>query len=246
MTGPPEARPLGLGDLAAWCREAGGPTARKSRHNELKALFQSGAGEPGLLWWLREDGRVLGRLLLLWEGDGLAAGELVLPWQGSWRGVLKRLLEGVAMGMRRRGAAFLRLGEEALAEEAGGRVSRITLGRELLALGFLPEPPRVVARLERTRTAPPGLVPPLPAGAEPDGADGGVWRLAAAPLLDELERGLAALAAHGARELRLEWPGGPLDLAALLPPDWVLRELRAPLAWRLSLGGKGETTNGHE
>lgn len=223
-----------LEDLPAWSRCESNPTRRKSCLNELKGLFQSGASEPGLLWWAREEEGVLARLLLVRDEGGLAAGQLELPWQGAWRGLLRRLLGRVLVILERQGATSLEIGEEAL---AGQRLSLPELGRELEALGFRPSPPRALARLRRTRTATRGPQANLPAGAELDGDDGAIWRLAGLPGREELGGELGSLAAFGVLRLRLEWTGRADELADRLPADWVAEACWARQAWRRPLGG---------
>ncbi|MFA7329702.1 MAG: hypothetical protein WC326_01385 [Candidatus Delongbacteria bacterium] len=215
-------------DLPAWSRCEPNPTRRKACLNELKALFQSGASSVGLLWWAREDENVLARLLLVREPGGVCAGLLELPWSGAWRGLLRRVLERVTYILERQGHTRLEIGEEAL---AGQRVPLEELGRELLGQGFQPTPSRAVVRLRRTRTASAELAGTLPAGAELDGDDGGVWRLESLPPAAELAAGLAALAAQGALELRLEWPGDPAELPEPPAADWQRLEGRIRRAW---------------
>ncbi len=215
-------------DLPAWSRCEPNPTRRKACLNELKSLFQSGASSVGLLWWAREDENVLARLLLVREPDGVSAGLLELPWNGAWRGLLRRVLERVTYILERQGHTRLEIGEEAL---AGQRVPLDELGRELLVQGFELTPPRAVVRLRRTRTAPADVGGSLPAGAELDGDDGGVWRLESLPPSAELAAGLAALAGQGALELRLEWPGDPAELPEPPAPDWQRLEGRIRRAW---------------
>lgn len=227
----PRVASLAAAEVEVWCREEKSSTARKTVWNQVRGLFKEGASEPALLWWLREEGRILGRLLLAREDKGLRVGLLRLPWEGAWSGSLRRLVEAVEAEARRRGVSFLRLPQEAL--------DRLppALEHRLKDLGFLEEPGVCHWHLRRTALA--GKAEgSLPEGAELDG-DEGRW---APGQLDAatLEAGLSALAAHGALDLWLEWPHAHQILAP--PAHWTLVEERRPRSWRLDFPPTNTTT----
>lgn len=220
----PRALALKEAEVEAWCREEKSPTARKTVWNLVRGLCREGVSEPGLLWWLKEDGRVLGRLLLAREEDGLRAGLLRLPWDGAWSGSLRRLMEAAGQDARRRGLRFLRIPDEALDRLPPAFAPRIA------DLGFREEEMPSICHLRRTATVPPST-DEIPLGAAVDG-DEGHW----SPTGDEvrdLPRSLSALAAHGVVDLWLTWP---LEEALVgTPPGWVLVEEGRHRSWRLEL-----------
>jgi hypothetical protein len=218
---------LSVADVEVWSRCETGDTRRKACRNELRALFASGASEPGLLWWAREDGAVLARCLWVREPAGLSAGLLELPWRGAWRGVLRRLLERMLPVLERRGHLRLEIGAEAL-RGTGGSVAQ--LGAELEQHGFVEAAPRAELRLRRLRTVT-ARRPGLPDGAELDGDDGGRWRMAAPPDAQTLAEGLELLAGQGALWVGLEWTGTPGDV--VLPGDgsWEIEASGIRRAW---------------
>jgi len=218
---------LSAADVEVWSRCETGDTRRKACRNELRALFASGASEPGLLWWAREDGAVLARCLWVREPAGLSAGLLELPWRGAWRGVLRRLLERMLPALERRGHGRLEIGAEAL--RGAGR-SVASLGAELLLHGFAEAPPRAEVRPRRLRTVT-ALRPGLPEGAELDGDDGGRWRMASPPDGQALAEGLGLLAGQGARWVGLEWPGRPESLELPRDGSWEVEASGIRRAW---------------
>lgn len=226
---------LSAADVEVWSRCESGDTRRKACRNELRALFASGASEPGLLWWAREDGAVLARCLWVREPHGLSAGLLELPWRGAWRGVLRRLLERMLPSLGARGHLHLLVGEESL---RGSGASATELGSELERLGWRPAPPRAEARLRRLRTAGNAL-PDLPEGAELDGDDGGRWRMASAEALADVAEGLERLAGQGAKWVALEWPGDPRDLVLPLDGAWEVEARGVRRAWEWTRQGGG-------
>lgn len=226
---------LSAADVEIWSRSETGDTRRKACRNELRALFASGASEPGLLWWAREDGAVLARCLWVREPHGLSAGLLELPWRGAWRGVLRRLLERMLPSLAARGHHQLLVGEEAL---RGSGASAGELGAELGRLGWRPAPPRAEARLRRLRTVGTAL-PGLPEGAELDGDDGGRWRLGSVEAMAGLAEGLDRLAGHGAKWVALEWPGGPEDLVPPVDGTWEVEARGVRRAWEWTRQGGG-------
>jgi hypothetical protein len=222
-------------EVEAWCRPGGG-AARQACLKELKALFASGASDPSLLWWLREEERVLARLLLLREEEGLAVGRLDLPWTGAWRGCLRRLLQALRHDLAGTGAVFVELGSELLPPEAPPAAA---LEPELGALGFLPQGGRRHLVLRRRVMARPVTGPP-PAGAALDG-DAAFWQPARSPT--GLAAGLELLAAHGARLVTLEWPVAEADPGPL-PAGWQVEEDRVLRSWRWRLAQAGEGGGG--
>jgi len=226
---------LSAADVEAWSRCEAGDTRRKACRNELRALFASGASEPALLWWAREDRAVLARCLWVREPHGLSAGLLELPWRGAWRGMLRRLLERMLPALEARGHGRLVIGEEAL-RGAGLQVAE--LGGELEGLGFRPAPPRAEARLRRLRTAGASR-PGLPEGAELDGDDGGRWRMVSEEAMAGLAEGLERLAGHGAKWVALEWPGSPETLALPADGTWEVEARGVRRAWEWTRQGGG-------
>jgi hypothetical protein len=92
-----EIRSLAEGEVAAWC---GGPRAARQREEtELRRLLRQGDCRLDDLWWVREEGRVLGRAQLLRREPGLELVRLELPWDGPWRGLARRLLAALGAAL---------------------------------------------------------------------------------------------------------------------------------------------------
>lgn len=230
----PRAQALQASQVESWCREESSPTARKTMWNLVRELFRQGESEAGLVWWLREEDRVLGRLLLARDGGGLRVGFLRLPWEGAWSGSLRRLVEAACKDARRRGAAFVEVPEEALELDPPA-----ALGERLAELGFVEQPPVCTWHVRRLRTARPTCAT-LPEGAEVDGDEARWVPRTLTP--ERLSLGLEALASHGVQLVVLEWPGEARPGG--LGPDWHLEEELLPRRWRLALNGDGVTAEG--
>lgn len=97
MTAGLEVRALAVGEEAVWCAWPG--AQRRQELAELRQLAKHGRFEAGDAWWVREEGRLLGRALLLREDAGRELVRLDLPWDGAWRSLARRLLAAIAAGV---------------------------------------------------------------------------------------------------------------------------------------------------